>query len=244
MNNYIIEDGYNTSYIDSLFVAMFNSPSYIQVILTNYPIDEKNLYLQELINIFVYYIRTNKIVTSELLNKIRNFSYLCGFQNNNITDLHNPLEYYLFINTNFNNNDIIFSSKNELKQIKYINFIITDITSIKNELYKWINQYNNFTFIKEAYFIPFFLKKEQNHLQVDINKYIKFPNNTWYQIHSIICYSYNGNKQFYSIVYNKNKWYIFSGNSLRSLNTIDLKNEDEANKIKQECIMLFYTLIK
>ena len=50
MHNFVIEDGYNTSYIDSLFMGLFYTPSLIEnIFLNTLPKKLDNVYLQEII---------------------------------------------------------------------------------------------------------------------------------------------------------------------------------------------------
>ena len=72
--NFIIENGYNTSYIDSLLVALFYKSSYIDKLLQEHPQNETFYYLQEIIQTnFVNVIKRNYVVKEPREGKERQF---------------------------------------------------------------------------------------------------------------------------------------------------------------------------
>uniref|UniRef100_A0A6C0E9E5 USP domain-containing protein n=1 Tax=viral metagenome TaxID=1070528 RepID=A0A6C0E9E5_9ZZZZ len=81
---YVIEDGLNTSYISSLLLGLFYNNSNNTEILNTNSTNYSGIYLQEIIkNGFVDLINKNYSVTSDILNEIRNYSYLCGWCKDN-----------------------------------------------------------------------------------------------------------------------------------------------------------------
>ena len=82
MINFIVEDGYNTSYMDSVFVALFYKTSYPQNILAEQVDDMNILYLQDLIYYyFVKNMRLNYTINSQIMNEIRNWMVICRNRN-------------------------------------------------------------------------------------------------------------------------------------------------------------------
>ena len=241
MNNTIlvVENGINTSYIDSLLFALFYKESHIQNIL--YQQTDKNIfmYLQDMIhNNFVYPIRSGFSISSSILNEIRNYSYLCGWKNNcNILDLYNVSEYFEFIMNGFSKNliniDIMeINHKTNTQMMKSIecNFIeltITENNDIKYLLKDWEN---NITPNKNIYYnfkevpmtLPIYLnrftKASTNFSKIDIKRKLKFYKNKddkqlnfYWNIHSVICFSNSGSGSYYSLInMGNNNWYIFT----------------------------------
>lgn len=83
--DFVIEDGYNTSYMATLFMALFYSRSMIERYLLLENDNEKfdGLYLQKLIqHNFVDNVRKNLNITSKMLNEIR----LCAITNGWMND--------------------------------------------------------------------------------------------------------------------------------------------------------------
>ena len=95
----VVANGYNTSYIDSLLIALFYRTSHLKSLLTQYPEKSKFIYLQELINSnFLKNIRSGYCVDVSIINEIRNYSIICGWkENENITKLHNVVDYMKFL---------------------------------------------------------------------------------------------------------------------------------------------------
>jgi ubiquitin C-terminal hydrolase len=96
----VVENGINTCYIDSLFVALFYKNSQIDKLLNIDPIDVSAIYLQELIKTkFVDIIRKNYIVTSDVINEIRNYAHISGWCELKpfIDDKEDVSEFYHFL---------------------------------------------------------------------------------------------------------------------------------------------------
>ncbi|ATZ80869.1 hypothetical protein BMW23_0823 [Bodo saltans virus] len=249
---FIVEDGFNTSYIDTLLMALFYKPSYIQDILSDTPSNPDFIYLQELIyQNFVCNIRCHFSVDASTINEIRNYMFLCGWQNEyNITDQYNVNELYSFLINGFNSNKIkyIDDNKNET-HIDYIECHVDTNTNTKILIEKHVNEITDSKLIEIPKYIPLFLNRKNN-FDVDIKYGINLKNNilnddeklTLWTIHSIICLPQNETKHYYSIIYDRNEWYYFDNTKLPSLIKIDIKNEDIALKIKKESIFILYSL--
>lgn len=254
-NTIIIEDGINTSYIDTLFMAMFFKPSYIQNMLSEYPNDLKILYLQDLIYYnFVCNLRHNYIIDSSIMNEIRNYMFFCGWKNgSHIMDLHEVQDLYEFLESKINFNKIKLNVNSNLKIYSYITLNVTENINTQELINKWITtNFESYKLENIPNIIPLYIKKSDENYLVDITKAISFKlnnidenqfKNIWL-IHSIICYS-KVNSEYYSVLKNDTNWYIFSNKKNPSLNIISnessLKISKELSlKIKKECVFIFY----
>lgn len=120
----IVEDGYNTSYIDSLFVSMFFKPSYIQDVLSDDVENFKFMHLQDIIyNYFVKNMRCGYVINSQIMNEIRNNLIYCGWKNDcNIIEVFDVQELYDFIIQGLNKNQLTFNFiESEKKDFEIIN---------------------------------------------------------------------------------------------------------------------------
>jgi ubiquitin C-terminal hydrolase len=146
----VVENGYNTCYIDSLLIALFyKNNNYIYSLLDLEPKNPESYYLQGLIKLkFVDPIKRNFSISSSIINEIRNYSIMCGWsQNEDIDEQKDCSEYYNFLVNLFNIELIEF----EIIQIKnnktsitttslpFIPLSLTKDDSVKNILDEWIN---------------------------------------------------------------------------------------------------------
>lgn len=262
----LVEDGLNTSYIDTLLISLFYKSTHLYDMLSNIPENIKFAYLQDMImSNFVEQIKRTYSIDISILNEIRNYSILCGWKDSpNMTDFFNVIDYLSFLSDGFNYGGISYELYyiNKMQSydivasntIKYINIkleIDEDVT-VKKLLDDWVDKkllkYNDihtyYKFKEIPMFIPIYFERLinecWNNCKIDFFKKIKFNSSeheySWI-IHSLICIT---NKKYYSIINNDNKWYIFSNEKIPSLNEIDITNVDFANKIKQECILAIY----
>lgn len=252
----IVEDGYNTSYIDSLFVSMFYKPSYIQNILLEDVNNIKFMHLQNMIDTyFVEKMRMGYVINSGTMNEIRNQLVFCGWKNDcDIVDVFDVQELFDFIMNGFNKKQLIFKLDKEDMMINYITLDIYKNNDIKELLNIWINNKLLSYELKEIpNFIPLYINRtmgeKYNDSLIDIQEGIQFKKNNsnneqcelMWKIHSIICFSKNERK-YYSIITRNKSWYLFKNSKLPSLMKIDIKDEDFCYKIQKECVFLFYTL--
>lgn len=273
MSTFIIEDGYNTSYIDTVFMALFYRATHLNEILTTLSPNPQFSYLQELLYTnFVENVRHNNSIDSSIMNEIRNYSYLCDWKKGcDITTLYNPIDYFDFFMKGIGflgiKYEIIEISKNKKDNIvtnvsiNYININVDENTNIKSLLKKWTTKlFNNpntekqcCKFIYLPILVPIYLNRlvkedKLENFKIDINEKIKFENinndtqlNAKWVIHSIICKS--ANNMYYAIISMPNKsWYIFSNTKIPAFTKIDITDDNIANKIKQECLIIFYRL--
>lgn len=266
----VVENGINTSYIDSLLIALFYKESHMQEILFQQTDNDFFIYLQELIyNNFVYPVRHGFSVLSSVMNEIRNYCYLCGWKNGyNLLELFNVSDYFDFLMNGFIKNiiNIEILDINPIKNIQninnitlnYINLQIINDSDIRILLKDWesslIKTKNSYYSFKELPLIlPIYLNRnistDINYSKIDIKHKIKFYKNndkkqsdfSW-TIHSIICYSSSGTGSYYSLINMDTVWYMFNNINTPSITKIDIHNNDISYKIMQECVFLFYKL--
>jgi uncharacterized UBP type Zn finger protein len=104
---FVVENGINTCYMDSLFMALFYSPSNISYnMLETDPTDPTFLYLQELIKTnFIEPVRKNTSISANTINEIRNFAFINGWKTNTpdeIFEQQDVTEFFTFLMNNFN----------------------------------------------------------------------------------------------------------------------------------------------
>ncbi len=155
----VVENGFNTCYIDSLLMGLFYTPSVIfNNMLENDPTNPDFLYLQEMIKTnFIEQVRKDISISSDIVNEIRNYSFINGWKINEpheLSEQQDITEYYTFLSENLNNQLIHIErytitegieSKNDVGEIEKIPFITLSTnefeyeTNIKNLLKIWLN---------------------------------------------------------------------------------------------------------
>jgi ubiquitin C-terminal hydrolase len=198
----VVENGFNTCYIDSLLVSLFykNNDNLLNILETT-PIKPEAIYLQEIIKLkFVKAIQRNYSITSCTMNEIRNYSIICGWsQDGDIDGQKECYKFYNFIANLFNVQPIEFEIleikdnilTNNLKKISlpYISLNLTRDDNIKNLLSNWINSeltnnntvkhiYNCYKLINIPQFIIININRadyhgKRNNYKLDIMKRIK-----------------------------------------------------------------------
>jgi hypothetical protein len=200
---FVVSDGFNTSYIDSLIVGLFYKETHLDEMLIQIPEKMKFAYLQELMyNNIVYLVRHNFCVDATLINEIRNYSIICGWKCGlNITELYNVIDYLDFLITGFNFGHISYeiieiqkgiSETTKSLDINYIQINVGSDNDIQTLLKKWIcnilledvNDDNDiyYHFKELPMFITIYLNrtmenKQINTCSIDIKKRIKFYKN-------------------------------------------------------------------
>lgn len=201
---FVVADGLNTSYIDSLLMGLFYRTTHLQEMLSKSPEKSKFSYLQELMNNVVDQTRHNFSIDSSFINEIRNYSFICGWKDNlSLTELYNVVDYLDFIMKGFDfegmNCEIIELSKDsqdETTKTLKLNYIELNVSSsdennldIKNLLEKWIDvnliekkSLTYYHFKELPMLIPIYINRSNENKQlvntsVDIKKRIKFHKN-------------------------------------------------------------------
>ena len=249
MNNKIlfVEEGHNTSYINSLLIGLFYNSSIISTkLLDADPINSHFIYLQEIIkNNFVEPIRKNISITANVTNEIRNFCCFSGFSKN-ITEKHNVIDYLDFIVENVSPISLIGPHI-------HINLEKSeDNADIKTLLKKRMSE----SFTKEKhnmhniYMVPIYIDRffygTKTNVKIDIKRKIMLDESNYrWNIHCIICH--NGKNlidgYYYAIIFVNNKWIIFDDTRVPSFENIDMTNTCTVEKIMSECILVIYKMI-
>jgi uncharacterized UBP type Zn finger protein len=158
-NTFVVENGLNTCYIDSLLMALF----YVQTFLDDFflnqdPVATECLLLQEIIKgRFVDIVRKNDSVLSDSINEIRNHACVCGWltETNDVGSIFEQQdvnEFYSFLAEKFGCKQIeivretlteTMASKDDTGKEENIPFIVLtpeehcDQTSIKELFDNW-----------------------------------------------------------------------------------------------------------
>lgn len=199
MNTFIVADGLNTSYIDSLLISLFYKSSHIEQMLSQEPDDSRFIYLQELIT--TYFVEPTKkyfSIDSSTINEIRNVSIICGWKpNNNIVGLYNSVDYLKFLMMGTGYGGINFElfkyngKENEMMnslETYYIEILAKGDGNIKQYLEDWIDNIiyddnNNssvcYQFREIPTLIPIYINRKNENgefllCQIDIMKKIRF----------------------------------------------------------------------
>lgn len=199
MNTFIVANGLNTSYIDSLLVALFYKSSHIEEMISQDPEDSKFVYLQELINTnFIEPIRKNFSIDSAIINELRNVSLICGWKNcGNLVDLYNVSDYIKFLMKGIGyggiNLELIEYNGRENEILKAFDTLCLDVdvkenTNIKNLINEWLDGHIKtdssgslvyYQFREIPMLIPIYLNRKTDNgnitsCQIDIMKKIRF----------------------------------------------------------------------
>lgn len=260
-----MDDGLNTSYIDSLLVALFYKSSDIQNMLLVVPENASFMYLQDLIQRnFIDLIRQNYSIDSSIINEIRNYSIICGWNfGQNITDLATVADYFVFLASNFNVGLLNFELTTNSSCVETILNTIISVSPTKSSttrelLGEWINTKLlkidtkgtptcHYHFKEIPPIVVLDINRSHN-VPIDIVKKIKFSgnnndhqNNLTWSIHSIVCFNHTN---FYAVIkYDENSWYLFDSSMNPSFNKIDIVGDEYMqNKIKCESVFVIYCL--
>lgn len=255
INNMIVEDGYNTSYISTLLIGLFYQNSNIyDILLEMNPDNIYFIYLQEIIKQnFIEQIKKNIYIQSNILNEIRNFIFLNNFHNySDILEEHNICDLWQYLQINLYNKPLIINNMN----VYYININLKSnktIYTVKDIINEWL--VDNTIYLKNDFqgssvpqIVPIYLNKE-NHIKIDINEKIKLSNTIKFKwiIHSVICK--NPITQKYYVLIRKDlttnkkgniQWLLFDNNSIPSFKEVIFTNKDIVDKIMQDAFFLIY----
>ena len=267
----VVEGGYNTSYIYSLFTSLFyRKNEYIKELLNCEPAQPSGYYLQELIKTnFIDPILKNYSIKSDIINEIRNYLIINGYLNNlNIFESikSNSIDsLYEFISELLNGEKMVFEmikikdgqviEKNKYHKTSLIKIDVGEQnTSIRNEFIKWINKtvLNNdddlytYELTNMPTYISFYFNRLNSNIDIDLMRNIKFFKNC-NPTQNCIKYKIHGivcknENNFYSVFYNNNKWIMFTENKIPSLEYISLSDDEIIDKIKSQVVFAIYTI--
>jgi len=223
---FIIENGINTSYINSLIVALFLKKTNTEKMIyedTHDTTDVSIYYIQEMIKSkFIDNIRNNRSIELKTVNEIRNLCYFCGWKEKfDLLSLFNVNDFYIFL-----------IKQMDIHHYNCCHFMlepeeITIETSI-TELAQCIN----FSKVEEDDYISFYINRKNNR-KIDIMKAFKVGKKRY--INSIVCFS----DRYYALIKIDNQWYYFDDTYIPSIRPININLIRD--KIKQECILVFYS---
>jgi hypothetical protein len=225
--------------------------------------------LQELIkNKFIEPLHKKFSISSSIINEIRNYSFIMGWDKHAsyLNELSSPIDFFIFLNTLFEGDTInieinqikdgVFNTNNNFNSLHMINLTPVDNTSIKELFIKWIsdniigfdqnNMFNCYKLLNIPNYICFNIKRNKEKYKIDLMKKIKFFSNsdptqnylTWI-IHGVICYS---GKKYYSLIYCNDNWIEVNSSIVPSFRTIDLSDDDEIERIQNEVVFVIYIL--
>lgn len=264
---FVIEDGLNTSYIDSLFIALFYTPTVIESSILKSQTEEKYVYLQELIkDKFINVARQNNSISSHIVNEIRNYIMICGWLDvDYVCNPCNVWDFYDFLIGNLCNQHILISHQNpniesnafQEKKISYITLNIFEsenMVSIKDLFKIWscgdtdeVHSYVHNT----PYILPFKIDRYSNgngtkiNTRIDIKKKIKlnmpesiYSDSDWF-FHSAVCTS--DDYHYYCLIRTAfDKWFIFDNKSIPCMTEVHMNDKNIIDKIMSECVFLIY----
>ena len=238
--DFVVESTSESSYIDSLLIALFyKSSTCIDPILYNDPFNPEIVYLQELIkHKFVEFIRKGISVHMATISEIKICSQWCGYNYKN-HDTKPLADYYDFLLRSTNANMI----EQNGRLWPYIEVDITDKSLVPLNVKKLIEHIN---INNVPHFIAVKINKKTRDTLVDIQKKIKlYPKNPsinvydlrW-SIHAIVCHDA---VEHYTVLLNgDNKWLLFSNKNIPCLSEFDIKSN--ASQIKRDAILIIYCL--
>lgn len=240
--NFIIENGHNTSYISTLFIALFYNESIIErcILLENNSPLNNGAYLQKLIlHNFVKPIHNDACITSQLLNEIRLCAFALGWKNSN--DIFEmccefpPFDFFHFLLQLINYYPMEIAMGTKVKHSSQIH-ITTPEKTLRLSYNKWAikNTIKN---------VPFFvIFKIDNIMGIfDINKKIKLLthsekyNNVQWVFHSMVCESNNIHNV---IINNHSELLLYNQQEYPNIRHIDMQ---QIYNITHGTIYIIYT---
>jgi len=267
-----IDDGYNTSYIDSVLVALFYKTNpYTNILLEKNPQKHSVIYLQELIKTkFIVPLHKNFSISSSIINEIRNYALIMGWDEHSsyLNELSSPIDFFKFLNQSFEGDSInieinqikdgIFDTNNKYNLLQTISLAPTKDTSVRELFISWIsdnilghehnNMFNCYKLINIPNYICFDIKRNNNRFKIDLMKKIKFFSNAD-PMQNYLTWIIHGvicysGKNYYSLIYGTNNWVEVNSSKVPSFNQIDLSDYDEIERIQSEVVFVIYILNK
>ena len=229
--NFIIEDGYNTSYISILFTALFYTESMIErcFLIDNNNENLNNVLLQKTItNNFVKRMRNELSITSTMLNEIRLCLLLCGWVKENKCKSfceHDVIDFLIFLLKLLNVPTI------KLDQSLSENYIIQCSTLNDVQL-----SYNNWAMTHNIINLPIFIiiKINLTSEQFSINKKIKLFNDE--HIYSNIKWLFHSalikcSDNYSVIMYKNDKLLTYSQNNFPCIEPFNIEKIANLNNL-------------
>lgn len=243
----IIENGYNTSYLNNLLFALFYNDSVLEryILLENNSPNCDGLYIQQLIlNNVIPRLKHNLPTQTNIINEIRLYSILDGWNNtktlNDTYCLRDPFDYLDFLLHKINYHVIEYTNDNT-NTTKNSNMIITtkivlDVTDSICESYEQWCKYH--TIINIPQFV--ILKIKLNDKNINVNEHINLFKNGYYDdlkwiFHGMI---FNTDSGYASIVKVNNNLIYFDDNDFPNTKILDSCN---IPNMKNKLVYIIYT---
>jgi hypothetical protein len=250
----VIEDGFHTSYISSLLIALFYKKSMIErsFILENNDLLKKGLYLQQIIfKNFIEPIRNNVCISSKMLNEIRLCSIAFGWKLDKsfdkMFDNFDILEYMNFLielcqihPIHYINNGCDMNCSISVNDD--INYFPQSVIELQQNQTIQLS-YNLWAVRYRIVNVPNFVVFKINNLssEFSINKKIKLFDDT-HQFHNVLwvfhSLIYEIDKYDYHVIVNNDKnMVMYQNNSYPNIHEF---NEKCIQNLKNKSIIIFY----
>lgn len=243
---FVIRETNNSSYIDTLLVAIFYKQSYFDKFLNSKSNNVMVIYLQQYVNRMVEMIRKNKSIADTKINYLRYLLFENGWKDKqSYYRRHNIGEFYAFLANILKSDPIIFSNGHENQIVDLSHYIDSD-TRIKELLdTKFKSIYIN----NLSYILPLYLG--QHTYKVDImetiapfkNSDTMVFNDCRWTFHSLVCKD-GKDGHYYCLIKVSDIWYIFNDHRIPCIYEVDLKEVELTDTIKRESYLVFYTWVQ
>lgn len=236
--DFVIEDGYNTSYLSAILISLLYEKSMIErcLLLENNSLRMNGIYLQKLIQQnFVEPIRNNINISSHMLNEIRLCASVEGWGDDKPFEEFKPIDFLKFLVKTINFVPMkVANLKNTASNEVCINIQTAKITV--QEMYNDWMKCNKITNLPS--FVIFEIKNQVNNFQ--INKKIKLfqPDHQCCNVRWIFHSLFFKNKKNYFVVISKNDTLLsFSQNEFPCIKKL---KDDTIHRTKDKDIYIIY----
>lgn len=255
--NVVVEDGFNTSYIDTLLVALFYTPSiYLDELLRVTPKDSRYIYLQEMIKTkFVDKLRKNLSIPSDTLNELRIYMKLFCDWKIELLSQQDITEFYRYIMVIMNapTVNVVMEEGDSKEVLPFIDLVppFQGEVTVKELISRWMGGKRKVSNVPNfvGVYLNRFSEGGRNNVLVDINRKIKLSHVTdsvdglrW-KIHSLICHQGDSlvTGHYYGLVAgSKDIWYIFDNRYIPSVREVNIKLPGIMERIKVDVIFAIY----
>lgn len=262
ITEFIVEDGYNTSYIDTVLFALFYpSDRFKNYIEINKPQNANNVFYTELVKSrIVSKLQKNLSIRSSDINYVRNYSYfmgwLAGSPINDLLGLHGVEKYFSFLAMRLELKPIEVMHNNAKVSMPYIQINLPATNNervginklVDNVICNETNTEGKMTIVNYPFILPIFLNRlTSNKTQVNIMKRIKIDgkmvdyDNIRWTIYSIICKDIVANS-YYCLFKRGTEWYIFNNKLTPCIVKIKLDDIKVNTRVMEECVLVFYIM--
>jgi len=269
---FVVENAGNTCYIDSLIMALFYSPSAIDILLKKDVQEVICIYLQEyILKNFVNNVRRGKSVLQDTMHLLRELLISNGWKAIEQIEQQDINEFYVFLMDILEGpyidikkiGDSSMSSENDegfMEKVPYISLTVEPGCDLSiKELFKQHTIKHNrkiYNIVNSPSILSFSIKRygkkgEKNVSKIQINTKIKPQHNidlidqhVW-TFQSAICHKGTNLKSghYYTLLYHENSYYIFDDLCIPSLRQVNMKDSEISHMIKTECVLIIYRFL-